>query len=362
MSDQSGIWSRPLFNCSLRAWRRLFARYAEPVSRSLRLRAYATGGLASALETMQERLFATRLDSTTVADPIFIIGHWRSGTTLLHELMALDERLLSPTTHQCFNPQSFLLPGAAPNAGSAAVRPAGDRTVSAESPQEEEFALLCLGCASPYEAFVFPQALRHVGRLCDPLEFTAPERSDWERRLVRFLKAVKLAGGGGRLLLKSPSNSFRVDTLLRLFPKAVFVRIVREPNAVIASTIHMWKTMWQRYALGAPLDEPILGDLAIDVMLRLENALQTQCRSGSAFITVRYEDLVAQPHRAIRRIYDELGLGAGPSDDRISRLLQASPALRPSPSVNADLAALLHERCSAIAEQYGYARPRSTRI
>jgi omega-hydroxy-beta-dihydromenaquinone-9 sulfotransferase len=352
MSNQVGSWSRPLFNCSLRAWQRLLAKYPEPVSPAVRLRARLTGSLASALESMQERLFGAQLDSITLADPVFIVGHWRSGTTLLHELMALDDQLLSPTTRQCFNPQSFLLSGGSRAAGAAVVRPAGDRAVSADSPQEEEFALLCLGCASPYEAFVFPNALAQVAALCDPREFTAGERSDWQRRLVRFLKAVTIAGAGRRLLLKSPSNSLRVGTLTRLFPNAAFIRIVREPTAVIASTLQMWKTMWQRYALSAPLDDPTVRDLAIDVMLRMENELQAQ--SGAAFVTVKYEDLVAQPYHAIQQIYGELDLGTGPSNDRIGRLLQASPPLRPSPSVDADDAALMRQRCAAIFERYGY--------
>ena len=41
--------------------------------------------------------------------PLFIIGHWRSGTTFLHELMYLDKRFVSPTTYQCFAPHHCLL-------------------------------------------------------------------------------------------------------------------------------------------------------------------------------------------------------------------------------------------------------------
>jgi omega-hydroxy-beta-dihydromenaquinone-9 sulfotransferase len=358
MSNQPGIWARPLFNCSLRGWRRQFARYPERIDRRLRMRALVTGGLASALESMQERLFGARLDSIVLEDPIFIVGHWRSGTTLLHELMALDERLLSPTTRQCFNPQSFLLGGTSRQRGAVVVRPSGDRAVSADSPQEEEFALLCLGCASPYEAFVFPRALNHISALCDPQELTALERTDWERRLVRFLKAVTLAGGSRRLLLKSPSNSFRIAALRRLFPNAAFIQIIREPTPVIVSTMHMWMTMWERYALGPAPEQSALQDLAIDTWLHLENKLQSQAQPGldGALTIVRYEDLVAQPHRTIEHIYAELRLGAGPSEDRISQFLQTSPPLRPSHPVTAAQAALVRERCAAIFDRYGYKR------
>src|SRR5579871_520314 len=205
MSSAKAAWARPLFNCSLRGWRRMFARYPDRVSRALRMRCLLSGALASALEAMQERLHGAQLDAVQLPDPIFIVGHWRSGTTLLHELMALDPNLLSPTTRQCFNPQSFLL-SKAPPSGRSVVRPSGDRAVAADSPQEEEFALLCLGCRSPYEAFVFPRALSQLASLSDPQEFSDQERIDWEGRLIGFLKAVTIAGGQRRLLLKSPSN------------------------------------------------------------------------------------------------------------------------------------------------------------
>ena len=78
-----------MFNCSLRAWQRLFARYPKGIKRSLRMRALIAGGLASAQEGMQERLFGAQMDSIALEDPFFIIGHSPSGTTLLHELMAL---------------------------------------------------------------------------------------------------------------------------------------------------------------------------------------------------------------------------------------------------------------------------------
>ena len=41
--------------------------------------------------------------------PLFIVGHWRTGTTLLHELLILDPRHAFPTTYQCMEPNHFLL-------------------------------------------------------------------------------------------------------------------------------------------------------------------------------------------------------------------------------------------------------------
>ena len=40
--------------------------------------------------------------------PLFLIGHWRSGTTFLHELLAQDDQFYAPTTYQCMQPHHFL--------------------------------------------------------------------------------------------------------------------------------------------------------------------------------------------------------------------------------------------------------------
>jgi hypothetical protein len=354
MSDRPGIWSRPLFNLSLRGWRRLFACYPDQIERRLRVRILISACITSAMEGMQQRLFGAQLDAAALPDPVFIIGHWRSGTTLLHELMALDDGLLTPTTHQCFNPQSFLLSGGR-KSGATMVRPTGDRMVSSGSPQEEEFALLCLGCRSPYEAFMFPAAMHRLSELCDPEEFAAPEREDWDRRLIGFLKAVTLGGGNRRLLLKSPTNTFRIATLRRLFPNAAFVQIVREPAPVVVSTIDLWNRMWERYAFGAPLPDSELREIVIDTWLRMEEKIQAQMQSGcGAFLTIRYEELTAQPHQTIERVYAELRLGPSPAADRISGFLAASPPLRQSHSVSAAVEAAVRERCAIIRGRYGY--------
>jgi omega-hydroxy-beta-dihydromenaquinone-9 sulfotransferase len=109
-----------------------------------------------------------KIEALNLEAPAFILGHWRSGTTLLHEILPLDKELATSTTYQCLNPHSFLLSPNGVHRGAPIVRPAGDRLVSSASPQEEEFALLCRGATSPYETVIFPSALARIGPLSDP--------------------------------------------------------------------------------------------------------------------------------------------------------------------------------------------------
>ena len=304
-------FSRSVFNLSLPAWRRLRSRYAAAaIPRLLELRFNAAGGMLSALQCLQNRLFRDALHEVSIHRAIFILGHWRSGTTLLHEMLALDDNFISPSTFQCFNPQRFLLTGGFGQAEAA--RPTGDVVVTSSSPQEEEFALLCLGAVSPYEAFLFPDALKDLERLCDPDNFTADDARAWEALWMGFLRAVLHAGGADkRLLLKSPSHSMRVPTLVRLFPDAVFINLSRDPKAVFASTVNMWETMWDRYALGRPLKSVELEQC----VARIQDAVAAKLRSAGnqipadRLVTISYEELAADPAGTVAGLYRRLDLG-----------------------------------------------------
>ena len=59
---------------------------------------------------LQEAIFGRRIRKTRITQPpIFIVGHWRTGTTLLHEFLILDPRHGYPTTYECLEPNHFLL-------------------------------------------------------------------------------------------------------------------------------------------------------------------------------------------------------------------------------------------------------------
>ncbi|MGO9604417.1 MAG: hypothetical protein ACLQAT_13660 [Candidatus Binataceae bacterium] len=73
------------------------------------------------------------------------------------------------------------------------ARPTNDLMVAPNSPQEEEFALLCLGATSGYEAFMFPQAMRQLDTLSNPTNLTGEEARRWDAAMLGFLRAVMYA-------------------------------------------------------------------------------------------------------------------------------------------------------------------------
>jgi omega-hydroxy-beta-dihydromenaquinone-9 sulfotransferase len=354
----SGAWSRPVFNLNLQAWRRMRARHPDPIGRALEMRFYLAGSVLSALATLQERIYQPSLGGIDLHAPIFIVGHWRSGTTLLHELLALDSVFAVPTTYACFNPQHFLLSRHRAPARAEAARPADDMVISPFSPQEDDFALLCLGAATPYETFMFPSALRDVELLSDPERMEGDARLKWDKALTWTFRATAYAcGAERRILSKSPPHSFRIERLRALFPGAAFVRMVREPCAVFASTMRMWETMWQRYALTAPLGGDLLAERVLETGRALERKLETGLRSLSPerTATIRYEDLIADPEKTIAHLYERLALG----DPHRIRSSVAAYMAQNSHVQTRDTARwrpLVQEQWSEMFEQFGYAR------
>jgi hypothetical protein len=308
----TGAWTRPVFNLNAAAWRGIRTRNPLPIDRGLALRFFLAGGALSALDTLQARIYARVLNQVSLRPPLFLVGYWRSGTTLLHELLALDDRFTAPSTYQCFNPHQFLLTAHRAPAQNRVVRPTGDMSVSPSSPQEEEFALLCMGAVSPYEAFMFPGALERFEGLCDPDQFDHAQQLRWNETMTWILRATAYARGTDkRLLLKSPANSFRVRRLATLLPGAMFIRLVREPCAVFASNLKLWQSMWKRYALTASLAQELLIERIFETRIALERKLQSALASlpSDRYTTLRYEDLISDPCGSIALVYDRLALG-----------------------------------------------------
>lgn len=199
--------------------------------------------LTSILNTALSQLESHRYGAAIIAiqiteDPVFIIGHWRSGTTLLHELLALDEQFAFPNTFQVNNPQTFLCTEAIGSKWLARLvphhRPMDAMGINFQSPQEDEFAIALTTQMSYYLALSFPWAEQHYERYLTLDGLTPDELQSWKTALLTFLKKLTYKYQR-RLLLKSPPHTARIQHLLKLFPKARFIHIHRHPYEVFQS-------------------------------------------------------------------------------------------------------------------------------
>ncbi len=310
---------------------------------------------------VQSLILGRKIGRTKIEqEPIFILGHWRSGTTLLHEYLVLDRRHTYPDTFACFCPNHFLvsrylipwwLRFLMP-----AHRPMDNMKVGWKRPQEDEFALCNMGLPSPYLSFALPNQPLNDPEYLD-LKGVQPKALDhWKRKFDWFLKCLTVQNAK-RIVLKSPAHTCRVEVLLQLFPKARFVHIVRDPYALFPSTVRLW----QRLSMDQGLQVPTFEGLEEQVLTIFEQMYQVfeedrQLIDPSRFSEVRYEDLVADPVGQMERVYEELSLD-GFDDVR--------PLLEERVAASADYKANRHQlapemrqavstRWAGYFEKYGY--------
>jgi hypothetical protein len=293
-------------------------------------------------------------------DPIFVIGHWRTGTTLLHELLALDPRLRAPTNYECLVPNHFLLTSRWLKGWSGftlpRVRPMDAMRVTWNSPQEDEFALCNSGAPSPYAAIAFPNEGWPSAAVFEIESLPVEEQRRWEERFVRFLKRIVYARAG-RLVLKSPTHTFRLPTLLRLFPRAKFINMCRNPLAVFSSTVKLWRSLFEAYGYQKPTYEG-LEEWVIETFARMDSRLEATRAlvQAGGIVDVRYEDLLADPWRKLEEIYEGLSLGEfGKVAGAVKEYLAERADYVPNRyELDERWAAQIRERWRAYFERYAY--------
>lgn len=296
------------------AWRRLAPRIDAAralVNPGTRLLYSAAGAKNSLLAKLQTLSHAEALEKVQVPPPIFLLGFWRSGTTFLHELFCCDARFGFPSTYACMNPAHFLLTERAFQKG---VKPQPTRRAmdnmqySWTSPQEDDFALLCMGAPSPYEALIVPSRMANPQGLVDWRGRSGEEQERWAHSLQLFLRLLTVQQGKP-MVLKSPAHGFKLPLLPSLFPGARFVIIERNPYEVFASNLKLWQTLLDRYSLESTSLEEIESFVLAAYRIHEEAITEGLRALGPGTVArVRYEDLVAGPFRQVQRIYSELEL------------------------------------------------------
>lgn len=229
----------------LRDWLQLLRDNRFAVSPLYFLRAVsATASILanSTLAQFERMRYGAEVEKATVKAPLFILGHWRSGTTFLHKLFSLDERFAFPNLYQVSLPHIFLSTEAAATRLTRfqlpRTRPFDNVRQTWEMPYEDEIATAMLTLRSPYLCGLFPQRTEFYDRYLTFRDVSPQEIDEWRTGFLLFLK--KLTCKYQRpLVLKSPPHTCRIRLLLELFPDAKFVHIHRNPHKVFQSTMHL---------------------------------------------------------------------------------------------------------------------------
>jgi omega-hydroxy-beta-dihydromenaquinone-9 sulfotransferase len=315
----------------------------------------------SVMGTVQSALYGRLIEKTQLKEPpVFIIGHWRSGTTYLHELMHLDERFVSPTTYQCFAPHHFLLTEwLMLHLGSWLIpkqRPMDNMAAGWDRPQEDEFALLTLGAPTPYIRMAFPNDPPPYSEFLNMQGCAPADQERFERAITHFVKLLTFAAEK-RVLLKSPPHTGRMEMLARLFPGAKFIHIVRNPYSLFPSTVRLWQSLDEVQGLQMPRGEG-LEEYVFDCLTRMYRGYEQQREKldPAAVIDLRYEDLVADSVGEVAKLYERLNLGDfGPVRDKVAAFVGTQKDYKPNKhQMDETLKAKIRERWAGYFERYGY--------
>jgi omega-hydroxy-beta-dihydromenaquinone-9 sulfotransferase len=277
-------------------------------------------------------LLFPRLRRVEVRDPVFLVGHARSGTTLLHRLMSRDgERFSSFMLYEMYFPSLLQKKAIRALAAFDQSRLGGffERRVRAwekerygktqdihamglTQPEEDDF-LLYWSCASGTWMLKLPAMgeidFYHLDR--------EPERK--RRRVQRFYadcirRQLYLNGEGRVHLCKAPHFAGRVASLIESFPGARVVVTMRSPHETIPSLLKLMKVGYQIRGWDEPRMARSLGVLAAQSFHTYKHPLEVLAKHPETkHAIVDYRELVAEPKRAVAEVYEALGIPLTPA-------------------------------------------------
>jgi hypothetical protein len=214
------------------------------------------------------------------AGPIFIVGHIRSGTTWVLDLLAAH-----PLVADLFESLIFTGNGLAPLL----------RDIHWDYEHSEEMFGRRMGLGQFLDR---EQVLADVRNLCDA--WLARRLSPEHRFLVE----------------KTPADALAVDTLAKLYPDASVIHVLRDGRDVAVSTVAARNT-WQRREQNQ--DSPRNGSrhlwaIGLGWAHQVANLRHQALTLSLPFHEVCYEDMHAEPHRTARQLFDFCG---SPCDEEL---------------------------------------------
>ena len=283
--------------------------------------------LSTRLGLIEWRKAHPEIARTDVVPPIVIVGQARTGTTILHDLLAQDPANRVPLTWEVDRPlpppetasydtdpriaaSQELLDGVElVIPGFQAMHPMGARL-----PQE------CVRMTGgDFRSMIFPTQYRvpsYAHWLLDEADMAPAYR--WHRIYLQHLQSRHPAP---RWVLKSPGHLWCLGALLHEYPNALLVQTHRDPLRIIASLSSLMSVLRR---LGS--DDISIPDIASEFAGYLVSGLDRSVAARTdgtvppgRVVDVQFRAFMADPFATIHVIYDRLGLELGADAERRMR-------------------------------------------
>ena len=358
----------PLFGISMRNWIRLLSSNGG-IDRKYYGKAIfitVTSLCTAPARVLFKLRYGARINDITVQNPpVFIIGHWRTGTTYLHELLSQDPQFCYVSLWDTLLPDSFLifeqmkpfLERFLPS-----KRPMDEIKVEMDGPYEDEAALAVLLPWSFFHCLHFPRNAEEQYQKAIHFQGLTPEEVDqWKKAYFTFIKTVTFANQGKRLLSKNPPNTARLSALLDLFPQARFIHIYRNPYKVYLSTKKMRHNVLKQLALQDTTEEDLEGHVIHDYIRLMERYFKEKENiPKEQLVELRYEDLIADPIRQVKAIYEKLQLpGFERALPEMKKYLERQAKYKTNVyAIDKKIIEYVHENWKSTIDRWGYTPPK----
>lgn len=260
---------------------------------------------------------APELRERQIVAPIFILGFPRTGTTLLHNLLAADPRSRAVRLWEMrepFAPDDR--PGFDGEAWSRSVISTTEQVIAAGYKMSPRLAdIHPLRATWPDEcSWLFRNSFMS---LVFGFSHYVPSYVEWllaQDMLPAYayfklqLQAITHQRGGAPLVLKDPCHLWHLDALLQVFPDARVIQLHRPPEQVVGSFASLCQALHEGGATPRPSAE--IGRYAVEMLARgLERSDAVRATlAPDRILDVDYRELVGDPISTLQRIYCRFGL------------------------------------------------------
>lgn len=261
-------------------------------------------------------------------NPIFILGHWRSGTTYLQELLVTNSKHTTTSVYQFLFIDHFILTERwlKPPLNSICkifrIPYSFQRIVMDLNMPGELESAMCAGL-SDYSytwGHIFPKRYEYwLDRMIGLQQNNDIE--GWLNDYDYLIKKKSFASGGKRVIVKSPGDTGRAIHLLKKYPNAKFVFIERDPISVYHSTMYFWKVIQKEVSFQKVSDEQLHKYCINSYVFLNDHYLKFRKQiPEEQMYELSFKDLISEPMSTLKSIYEKLNLGDLPKDDLEKRL------------------------------------------
>lgn len=322
----------PLIGCNWTVLKEIENRFSvDPEFRHKYNRSKALSRILHELARFDRmRYRSMRQSETTGSPPVFIIGHWRSGTSFLHTLLCrVYPAAFTTTYHSVFPNNLFAFQGLVKffmRIFMPSNRPTDAMKMHPDFPQEEELALGHAWFFSFYYWFYFPrQAASIVNEFLNLNNPGSKISREFRKNYMEYISRCKLNTGGDVFISKNPANTFRMEILRDMFPNARFIYLKRDPYETIESSQIFFRSLIQGISLQVCEDEKV-DRFVLENYMRLVNHYMDnrQFIPSRHLIELSYEELIKNPAETLSQVTRQLDLPVTPDLSKTTDYLESN--------------------------------------